>query len=185
MTAWAISQTTRFKAAIMGAGWADWHNFHALSNLSDWDMRFLQADPLDNPDVYRRWSPITYANRILTPTIGMFLLLVVTPFSVRCKNVVSLLNSWSIRVRDTVSQSTAMPLISKNASCAGSKSTCKVTHDVIKTQRKTLAVFRCVFITSCVMKLLLALVSCFLATSLALSRVRRASRRSKSDQSRT
>ena len=69
MTAWAISQTTRFKAAIMGAGWADWHNFHALSNLSDWDMRFLQADPLDNPDVYRRWSPITYANRILTPTL--------------------------------------------------------------------------------------------------------------------
>ncbi len=69
MSAWAVSQTTRFKAAIMGAGWADWHSFHALSNLSDWDMRFLQADPLDNPDVYRTWSPITYANRILTPTL--------------------------------------------------------------------------------------------------------------------
>ncbi len=69
MSAWAVTQTTRFKAAIMGAGWGDWHTFHALSNLSDWDMRFLQADPLDNPDVYRAWSPITYANRILTPTL--------------------------------------------------------------------------------------------------------------------
>ena len=61
MSAWAVSQTTRFKAAIMGAGWADWHSFHALSNLSDWDMRFLQADPLDNPDVYR--SMVTYHSR--------------------------------------------------------------------------------------------------------------------------
>ncbi len=69
MSAWAVSQTTRFKAAIMGAGWADWHSFHALSNLSDWDIRFLQADPLDNPEVYRKWSPITYANQIITPTL--------------------------------------------------------------------------------------------------------------------
>jgi len=69
MAAWAIGQTTRFKAAIMGAGWADWHDFHALSNLSDWDSRFLLADPLDNPDVYRKWSPITYANKIVTPTL--------------------------------------------------------------------------------------------------------------------
>ena len=69
MSAWAVSQTTRFKAAIMGAGWADWHSFHALSNLSDWDMRFLQADPLDNPEVYRKWSAITYANQIITPTL--------------------------------------------------------------------------------------------------------------------
>jgi dipeptidyl aminopeptidase/acylaminoacyl peptidase len=69
MTAWAISQTTRFKAAIMGAGWGDWHDFHALSNLSDWDIRFMQADPLDNPEVYRKWSAITYANKIVTPTL--------------------------------------------------------------------------------------------------------------------
>jgi len=69
MTAWAIGQTTRFKAAIMGAGWADWHGFHALSNLSDWDIRFLKADPLDHPEVYRKWSSITYANHIITPTL--------------------------------------------------------------------------------------------------------------------
>ena len=53
----------------MGAGIADWHSFHAQSSLSDWDARYLKVDPLDNPDVYRRWSPITYANRIVTPTL--------------------------------------------------------------------------------------------------------------------
>lgn len=69
MTAWAVSQTTRFKGAVMGAGIADWHSFHAQSNLSDWDARYLKADQLDNPDVYRTWSPITYAKRITTPTL--------------------------------------------------------------------------------------------------------------------
>jgi len=69
MTAWAVSQTTRFKAGVMGAGIADWHSFHAQSSLSDWDARYLKADPLDNPDVYRNWSPITYAKRIVTPTL--------------------------------------------------------------------------------------------------------------------
>ncbi len=69
MTAWAISQTARFKAAVMGAGISDWHSFHAQSNLSDWDIRFLDADLLDNPEVYRERSPITYANRIITPTL--------------------------------------------------------------------------------------------------------------------
>jgi dipeptidyl aminopeptidase/acylaminoacyl peptidase len=69
MTAWAVSQTTRFKAAVMGAGIADWHSFHAQSNLSDWDMRYLKANPLDNPQVYRERSPITYAKHVTTPTL--------------------------------------------------------------------------------------------------------------------
>jgi dipeptidyl aminopeptidase/acylaminoacyl peptidase len=69
MSAWAISQTTRFKAAVVGAGIADWHSFHAQSNLSDWDKRFLGADMLDNPEVYRERSPITYAASITTPTL--------------------------------------------------------------------------------------------------------------------
>lgn len=69
MTAWAISQTTRFKAAVMGAGISDWHSFHAQSNLSDWDVRYMGADLLDDPELYRKWSPITYARRITTPTL--------------------------------------------------------------------------------------------------------------------
>jgi dipeptidyl aminopeptidase/acylaminoacyl peptidase len=69
MTAWAISQTTRFRAAVVGAGVSDWHNFHAQSHLSEWDRRFLGADMLDHPEVYRERSPITYARNITTPTL--------------------------------------------------------------------------------------------------------------------
>ena len=69
MTAWAVTQTTRFKAALMGAGVSDFHSFHAQSNIPDWDMRFIVADPLEQPEKYRERSAITYAARVTTPTL--------------------------------------------------------------------------------------------------------------------
>ncbi len=69
MVAWAVSQTTRFKAAMMGAGVSDYHSFHAQTNIPDWDMRFLMADPLENPDAYRARSAITFAKNVTTPTL--------------------------------------------------------------------------------------------------------------------
>ena len=69
MTAWAISQTTRFKAAMVGAGVTDFHDFHAVSNIPDWDERILGASPFEQPDVYRAHSSITNAGRITTPTL--------------------------------------------------------------------------------------------------------------------
>jgi dipeptidyl aminopeptidase/acylaminoacyl peptidase len=69
MTAWAISQTRRFKAAMMGAGVCDYHSFHAQTNIPDWDMRILAADPLSQPEVYRAHSALTFAESITTPTL--------------------------------------------------------------------------------------------------------------------
>ncbi|MDQ2905860.1 MAG: S9 family peptidase [Chloroflexota bacterium] len=69
MAAWAITQTTRFKAAIMGAGVSDFHSFHAQSDIPDWDVRFLGAPMLEQPEVYRKRSAITYAGHATTPTL--------------------------------------------------------------------------------------------------------------------
>jgi dipeptidyl aminopeptidase/acylaminoacyl peptidase len=69
MTAWAITQTQRFKAAIMGAGICDFHSFHAETNISNWDSDFIGADWLENPEVYRERSALTYAVRVTTPTL--------------------------------------------------------------------------------------------------------------------
>jgi dipeptidyl aminopeptidase/acylaminoacyl peptidase len=38
MVAWAVTQSARFKAAVMAAGVSDFHSFHAQSNIYDWDM---------------------------------------------------------------------------------------------------------------------------------------------------
>ena len=69
MVAWAVSQTDRFKAAVMGAGICDFHSFHAQTNIPDWDSRFLAADPTENPQAYRDRSAITYVARVTTPTL--------------------------------------------------------------------------------------------------------------------
>ncbi|HEU5440955.1 MAG TPA: S9 family peptidase [Ktedonobacterales bacterium] len=69
MTAWAVTQTTRFKAAVMGAGVCDYHSFHAQTNIADWDARFIGAWPNENPDAYRQRSAITYVSRVVTPTL--------------------------------------------------------------------------------------------------------------------
>jgi dipeptidyl aminopeptidase/acylaminoacyl peptidase len=68
-TAWAVTQTQRFKAAIMGAGICDYHSFHAQANIPAWDERFLRARPAEQPDVYRERSAITYIARAQTPTL--------------------------------------------------------------------------------------------------------------------
>ncbi len=72
MAAWAVTQTTLFKAAIMGAGVCDFHSFHAQTNIPDWDMRSLSTEvisPLEHPEIYREHSAITYASRVTTPTL--------------------------------------------------------------------------------------------------------------------
>ena len=69
LSAWAVTQTDRFRAAMVGAGITDWHNMHAQSNIPDADILLLAADPLEDSDAYRRCSPITYAARVTTPTL--------------------------------------------------------------------------------------------------------------------
>jgi dipeptidyl aminopeptidase/acylaminoacyl peptidase len=69
MTAWAVTQTPRFKAAMMGAGVSDFHSFHAQSNIPDWDMRAIGCDPCEQPEAYRARSAITFAKHMVTPTL--------------------------------------------------------------------------------------------------------------------
>jgi len=69
MTAWAVTHTTRFKAAMMGAGICDYHSFHAQTNIQDWDERFLKATPNEQPEVYRQRSAITHVRNVTTPTL--------------------------------------------------------------------------------------------------------------------
>lgn len=59
MTAWAVTQTDRFKAAVMGAGISDWLSFHGKSYLSTWDVKYHgDGDPYDPDGVYRERSHV-------------------------------------------------------------------------------------------------------------------------------
>jgi dipeptidyl aminopeptidase/acylaminoacyl peptidase len=47
MTAWTVTQTHRYKAAIEGAGITDWLSFIPTSDIAqvDYDMRLQERDP--------------------------------------------------------------------------------------------------------------------------------------------
>ena len=67
--AWAVSQTTRFQAAVMGAGISHWASFHGKSCLPTWDAIYYQTDPYERGGKFEQFSPLTYAADIETPTL--------------------------------------------------------------------------------------------------------------------
>jgi dipeptidyl aminopeptidase/acylaminoacyl peptidase len=68
-TAWAVTQTDRFRAAVMGAGISHWLSFHGRSGLADWDAIHYQASPYERGGTYERFSPLTHIDRARTPTL--------------------------------------------------------------------------------------------------------------------
>jgi dipeptidyl aminopeptidase/acylaminoacyl peptidase len=69
MTAWAITQTNRFKAAMMGAGICNWRSFHGVAEIGAWDQISYRASPYEQGGRYDRFSAIHYIDRVTTPTL--------------------------------------------------------------------------------------------------------------------
>ncbi|HVC33428.1 MAG TPA: S9 family peptidase [Chloroflexota bacterium] len=69
MTTWAVTQTARFRAAIVGAGICDWRSFHGTSHLSAWDALHYAADPYERGGTFERFSPLTHVQQVHTPTL--------------------------------------------------------------------------------------------------------------------
>lgn len=68
-SAWAVSQTKRFRAAIMGAGISHWLSFHGKSALADWDAIHYGASPYAANGQFQKFSPLTYYENLQTPTL--------------------------------------------------------------------------------------------------------------------
>lgn len=67
MTAWTVTQTHRYRAAIEGAGITDWLSFIPTSDIAqtDYDARW----PERNPEPFLRFSAVNYADRVTTPLL--------------------------------------------------------------------------------------------------------------------
>jgi dipeptidyl aminopeptidase/acylaminoacyl peptidase len=79
MTMWAVTQTGRFKAAVAGAGVANWQSYWAQNGINDWLPGYFGATVYDDPAVYARSAPITFIKQAKTPT-----LVLVGEFDVEC-----------------------------------------------------------------------------------------------------
>jgi len=71
MSAWAVTQTKRFKAAMMGAGICNWLSFHGVAEIGAWDQISYRASPYELGGRYDRFSAIHYVDRVTTPTLIM------------------------------------------------------------------------------------------------------------------
>jgi dipeptidyl aminopeptidase/acylaminoacyl peptidase len=69
MTMFAITQTTRFKAAVAGAGIANWTSYYGENLIDQWMIPFFGASVYEDPAVYARSSPINFIKRVKTPTL--------------------------------------------------------------------------------------------------------------------
>jgi dipeptidyl aminopeptidase/acylaminoacyl peptidase len=69
MTMWAVTQTDRFKAAVAGAGIANWQSYYGQNRIDRWMVPFFGASVYDDPEVYARSSPINFIKKVKTPTL--------------------------------------------------------------------------------------------------------------------
>jgi dipeptidyl aminopeptidase/acylaminoacyl peptidase len=71
MSAWAVTQTRRFKAAVMGAGVSDWRTMVMTSDLPGFEAEISSGAPWDGPEQRRpvELSPIYHARAASTPVL--------------------------------------------------------------------------------------------------------------------
>jgi dipeptidyl aminopeptidase/acylaminoacyl peptidase len=69
MTMWSVTQTRRFKAAVAGAGIANWQSYYGQNLIDQWMIPYFGASVYDDPAVYAKSSPITYIKNARTPTL--------------------------------------------------------------------------------------------------------------------
>ncbi len=69
MTMWAETQTSRFRAAVAGAGLANFQSYYGQNDIDQWMIPYFGSSVYDDPAIYAKSSPITYVKNVKTPTL--------------------------------------------------------------------------------------------------------------------
>ncbi len=69
MTMFGVTQTTRFRAAVAGAGISDWKSYYGENSIDQWMVPFFGKTVYDDPEVYAKSSAIEYVKKVKTPTL--------------------------------------------------------------------------------------------------------------------
>ena len=70
MTMFAVTQTHRFKAAVAGAGIANWLSYYGENGIDNWMLPYFGASAYQDPAVYAKSSPINFISNVRTPTFA-------------------------------------------------------------------------------------------------------------------
>ncbi|HHM23921.1 MAG TPA: S9 family peptidase, partial [Bacteroidetes bacterium] len=69
MSAWAITQTRRFKAAVVGAAVTDWFSVYGHDDIQYDVEEYFRGTPYDQTKLVTERSPMTYVSQVQTPTL--------------------------------------------------------------------------------------------------------------------
>jgi dipeptidyl aminopeptidase/acylaminoacyl peptidase len=69
MTMFGVTRTTRFKAAVAGAGISDWKSYYGENSIDQWMVPFFGKTVYDDEAVYAKSSAIEYIKKVKTPTL--------------------------------------------------------------------------------------------------------------------
>ena len=69
LASYAITQTPRFAAALVGAGVTDHVSQYGTTDIPPMIEAYMGGAPWEVPDTYRKCSSVTHAARVTTPTL--------------------------------------------------------------------------------------------------------------------
>jgi dipeptidyl aminopeptidase/acylaminoacyl peptidase len=69
ISAFITTSSDRFKAVSVGAGISDWMTYYVNTDITPFTQQYLKATPWDDPEIYKKTSPITYVSKAKTPTL--------------------------------------------------------------------------------------------------------------------
>jgi dipeptidyl aminopeptidase/acylaminoacyl peptidase len=69
MTSWTVTQTHRFKAAVVGAGVTNLWSFTGTADIPGFLPDYFGGEPWEKFDNFQKHSPITYVKNVTTPTL--------------------------------------------------------------------------------------------------------------------
>ena len=69
ISAFITASSDRFKAVSVGAGISDWMTYYANTDITPFTPQYLHSTPWDDPEIYKKTSPISYIAKANTPTL--------------------------------------------------------------------------------------------------------------------
>ncbi len=69
ISAFLTCSSDRFRAISVGAGISDWMTYYVNTDIHPFTRMYLKATPWEDPEIYRKTSPISYVDQAQTPTL--------------------------------------------------------------------------------------------------------------------
>ncbi len=69
ISAFLTASSDRFVAISVGAGISDWATYYYNTDITPFTINYLGKNPIDDPEIYQKTSPISYIKNARTPTL--------------------------------------------------------------------------------------------------------------------